>query len=454
MRRRADDWINATHILKAAGFDKPARTRILEREVQKETHEKVQGGYGKYQGPDYSSLRKGISDIGKAHGFPSSKVRLWRNAIPSTRSFVPSSSISQAMTVHHQLQSTPPTSQRFRRNLRSQNGVTVSQQQLDVGDSTDRSDKVSSRVHDDYDNISAQLNDDDSIPDDTTVASASFMGDDERYDMSQPSTGHRKRKREEQAQNAIEQAHVVYADELLDYFMLSNENSNAQKPEPPLNFQPDWIIDSEGHTSMHWAAAMGDVDVMKQLKRFGANLAAPNGKGETPLMRCVLFTNCLDKQTMPGVVKELIPTIESVDLCNSTALHHAAAVTATRQKHQCARYYLDIILNKMQEIFEPDRVRRILDAQDINGNTAIHIAAQNKARKCVRALMGRGASTDILNNNQVTAEDLIQELNAKPKHGALRCGLLLTIRARLTSWPPFQRSPRRGYYSTPTLPHL
>lgn len=51
MRRRHDDWINATHILKAAGFDKPARTRILEREVQKEMHEKVQGGYGKYQGP-------------------------------------------------------------------------------------------------------------------------------------------------------------------------------------------------------------------------------------------------------------------------------------------------------------------------------------------------------------------------------------------------------------------
>lgn len=50
MRRRSDDWVNATHILKAAGFDKPARTRILEREVQKGVHEKVQGGYGKYQG--------------------------------------------------------------------------------------------------------------------------------------------------------------------------------------------------------------------------------------------------------------------------------------------------------------------------------------------------------------------------------------------------------------------
>ncbi|KAI7250430.1 hypothetical protein KC335_g17083, partial [Hortaea werneckii] len=50
MRRRSDDWINATHILKVADYDKPSRTRILEREVQKGTHEKVQGGYGKYQG--------------------------------------------------------------------------------------------------------------------------------------------------------------------------------------------------------------------------------------------------------------------------------------------------------------------------------------------------------------------------------------------------------------------
>lgn len=50
MRRRSDGWLNATQILKVAGFDKPQRTRILEREVQRGVHEKVQGGYGKYQG--------------------------------------------------------------------------------------------------------------------------------------------------------------------------------------------------------------------------------------------------------------------------------------------------------------------------------------------------------------------------------------------------------------------
>lgn len=57
MRRRSDDWINATHILKVADYDKPARTRILEREVQKGVHEKVQGGYGKYQGRHFRNVK-------------------------------------------------------------------------------------------------------------------------------------------------------------------------------------------------------------------------------------------------------------------------------------------------------------------------------------------------------------------------------------------------------------
>lgn len=55
MRRRSDSYLNATQILKVADFDKPQRTRILEREVQTGTHEKVQGGYGKYQGTRMSN---------------------------------------------------------------------------------------------------------------------------------------------------------------------------------------------------------------------------------------------------------------------------------------------------------------------------------------------------------------------------------------------------------------
>lgn len=50
MRRRNDSCLNATQILKVANIDKGKRTKILEKEIQTGEHEKVQGGYGKYQG--------------------------------------------------------------------------------------------------------------------------------------------------------------------------------------------------------------------------------------------------------------------------------------------------------------------------------------------------------------------------------------------------------------------
>lgn len=61
MRRMADSWVNATQILKVAGISKSVRTKILEKQVQTQLHEKVQGGCklrlwanltidGKYQG--------------------------------------------------------------------------------------------------------------------------------------------------------------------------------------------------------------------------------------------------------------------------------------------------------------------------------------------------------------------------------------------------------------------
>lgn len=50
MKRRSDGWLNATQILKVAGVVKARRTKTLEKEIAAGEHEKVQGGYGKYQG--------------------------------------------------------------------------------------------------------------------------------------------------------------------------------------------------------------------------------------------------------------------------------------------------------------------------------------------------------------------------------------------------------------------
>lgn len=50
MIRKSDGFVNATQILRAAGLPKPARTKVLEREVTRGVHEKVQGGYAGSQG--------------------------------------------------------------------------------------------------------------------------------------------------------------------------------------------------------------------------------------------------------------------------------------------------------------------------------------------------------------------------------------------------------------------
>ncbi|KAK0716764.1 hypothetical protein B0T26DRAFT_265755 [Lasiosphaeria miniovina] len=405
MRRRQDDWINATHILKAAGFDKPARTRILEREVQKEVHEKIQGGYGKYQGTwipleqgESLALRNNIYDRlrpifefqpGTETPPPAPrhtskpKAPKARPAVPKWGSKSHKKTPSQASNVSHGPKGAP--------------------------------------VQEEFEQADSQLPEDDT-PDNLTVASASYMGEDDRYDTAQFSTGHRKRKREEMIQDLTQQQHAMYGDELLDYFLLSRNKQPTIRPDPPTNFQPDFEIDTERHTALHWASAMGDVDVIKQLKRFGANLRAQNVRGETPLMRAVNFTNCYEKQTFPLIMKELFGTVEARDASGCTVIHHAAVMkSGLVTSHSCSRYYLDNILNKLQETHHPDFVQQLLDAQDQEGNTAVHLAAQRDARKCIRALLGRGASTDIPNSEGIRAEDLIKELNAS-KSKTIRSG--------------------------------
>lgn len=265
-----------------------------------------------------------------------------------------------------------------------------------------------------FENGDATMADDDT-PDNMTIASASYMAEDD-FDMSHMSTGHRKRKREEQMQDLTEQQHAVYGDELLDYFLLSRNEEPTIKPDPPPNFQPNWPIDAENHTALHWASAMGDVDVIKQLKRFNAGIGVKNIRGETPFMRAVNFTNCFEKQSFPAVMKEFFETVDTRDNLGCTVLHHAAVMMNGRVfSPSCSRYYLDNLLNKLQETLDPSAFQQLLDAQDHDGNTALHMAAQRKARKCIRALLGRNASADVMNHEGTRAEDLIMELNATKK---------------------------------------
>lgn len=203
----------------------------------------------------------------------------------------------------------------------------------------------------------------------------------------------------------------MYGENLLDYYALDMRDPSAPRPEPPTNFRPDFPIDKHQNTALHWASAMGDIDGVRHMKRFGPSLAARNMRGETPLMHAVNFTNAFDKQSFPEIMDELLETIDARDLSGRTVLHHAVSHAVSVKYRRPARYYVENVLAKLQSTQDSAFVEQFVNAQDQKGDTAIHLAAENKNTKIIRSLLGRGASTSIRNGKGLHAEEMIRELN-------------------------------------------
>ncbi|KAL8677239.1 MAG: hypothetical protein Q9186_006312 [Xanthomendoza sp. 1 TL-2023] len=385
MRRRHDNWINATHILKVADHDKPARTRILEREVQKGIHEKVQGGYGKYQGT-WVPLHEGRL-LAERNGVLGKLLPLF--------DYVPGP-ISPPQAPKHQTAASNkgpkvPKPSKAQRNTQAM----LPPSQIS---------------EDQYDGISAQLNDDESMAH-SEIGSESFMGEDDGVYGYPP--GSRKRKRGPDV-SLLEQQHTLYADALLDYFMLSESDRHYRldPPQPPDGFMVNRPIDEQGHTALHWGAAMGDIETIRMFIGRGARIDAPNVRGETPLIRAVLFTNNYEKETMSKLVDILLETITFKDRYGGTVLHHVAMTTKSSSRKKSARYYLNVLLTKLGDMLPPQDFAHFLETRDNNGDTAVHIVARHNARKCVRVFLGRGVSVEIPNNNNETAAEIMHRSHA------------------------------------------
>lgn len=265
-----------------------------------------------------------------------------------------------------------------------------------------------SQLSEDFDEVSAQFNDEESI-ENSSVYSASFIQDRETPYYTHQISG-RKRKRAPEAQ-VVDQHQTLYADTLLDYFMLSSSGSaplSLEPPEPPADYEVDRPIDDLGHTALHWATAMGDIAVVKAFLDLNADSASRNARGETPLIRAVIFTNNYDKGTMGQIVDLLKDTLCIQDKYGCSVLHHVAATTNSHSRKRAARHYLEVLLHRFCQVLPPQQFAEFLNARDHQGDTALHIVARNLAKKCIRTLLGRGAITDIPNNHGETADQYIQ----------------------------------------------
>lgn len=519
MRRCKDDWVNATQILKCCNFPKAKRTKILEKGVQQGLHEKIQGGYGRFQGtwipladaqrlaanygvtPELAPvlyldtsdpnmvIPKKMKQVNK-DGTPVKRkytkkakkpeeiaAKKAKTDLASQEQFHPHSSFDtisrghtqmpqgslQANTPQQQLQfqmsqgnqQLPPTftqadflamgnnnmpaftahnqaiqsefqnyQMQFQRFQQQQNqqvpqnklyrgnvpysqvsGDAAAQPQM-AGFHHTKLPLSQSTNETNWSQDEHQKDSDTSISSNEEhlngeVKSNMFMmkqgTENLAPDMNSP--------KEQEEYNA-------YAAQLLKFFSEDNSNIPYFLHNPPYDFNINEAIDDEGHTPLHWSASIGNYALIHLLISKGANPLVVNSYGLNPLSKLISFNNCYELKNFPNVLDDLELCLINTDINGRTPLHYLCQFSKVKSKYESLRYYLGIILAKLTSLSKNannkavNLLKNVIDHQDVNGDTCLHLAAKSGCNKIFKFLTGYGARDDLVNVNNETAKYL------------------------------------------------
>lgn len=483
MRRRSDSWINATQLLKVAGVNKGQRTKILDKDIAaagKIPYEKIQGGYGRYQGTwipfheaiklaeqyNILSLIQPLMDYQPAPPLPplaglgQKSPRAVQPAVPlavppaqstptNTLPPLPPQSTSNPSQPTQSIltprangiaapsqppkddQPIPSPRKRSRASTSTPNGKSSAN-----ADSADDSrpttngkrprraaaqSNSSSRSEVTQEIPSSSLQPDASASTSSSSSIPAPPSADPSIPLDIPLPTRMQRSKKMTPPITINNEHRNL---LMTLFVTPDHDAPPASPSAqqqshqddsatttldkfPPDLDPNSPIDEQQHTALHWAAALARVPVVQSLIGLGADVHRGNAAGETPLMRAVLVTNNADSETFapPGLLSPLLPSLRTVDDADRTVLHHIATVAGIKGRAASARHYMECILHVLAERetspnesgnLRPE-YREFLDAQDVNGDTALNIAARVGSRFIVRMLVESGANTKLPN---------------------------------------------------------
>jgi regulatory protein SWI6 len=488
MRRRNDGWLNATQILKVAGVDKGKRTKVLEKEILVGEHEKVQGGYGKYQGTwisykrgrefcrqygveemlrpllDYDVSADGSGGQGqdtptKEQAMAANRKRFYNHLDngpsrgPTTNgtffsNISPSTSVAlAAMNKAARLNSPAPRPGTVQR----QSSRHLSQQEAYPGGSQQ------------------------------SMASQNSFGTESRFDSgygTQPNGSHeppRKRKRMNSNEamgppslpqnDSMRSATPTEPSDSFLYETLSQEFANAGSdtalpPLPPpntdeqtekLNLILDLFaessrtdysthpailqlsgedfnmpLDHSSNSALHWAATLAKVSLLKLLLWKGANIWRGNAAGQSPLISAVIVNNCWEHSCFPELLELLSPLIEVRDIQGRTVLHHIAVSSGIKGRAPSSKYYLEALLEFLV------RVGTQPNSSNNNSTTSTAAAVASIASQQVSIDdLGQESSDAPALNGSKGAVSLVRFLshivNAKDKAGNTALNLVARI---------------------------
>ncbi|KAK9893697.1 hypothetical protein P389DRAFT_107116 [Cystobasidium minutum MCA 4210] len=476
MRRRSDSWINATQLLKVAGIGKAQRTKILDRDIAGSggviPYEKIQGGYGRYQGTwipfheaakvadeygileliqpllDYQAAPAatqpplaGMNSSTSSNSAPTGQAGSEQQRQPANVANLQRQRTSQKQQLDQAMQSAAgsPSSASNMPNGQSVFGMPQepSQQPSTSGQQVNSTTSGRKRARSD---LTRSTNGNDGNASELAPVPI------KRLKMTTVRTGEDLYKLHRATKNTVDPQtiNIEHRNLLMSLFIPdasgSSEavgpSSSNQDIEPtniiasfPDDLDPDTPIDDHMHTALHWAAALARISTAKALIECGADPSRGNGMGETPLMRAVLVTNNFDSETFAplngseGLLSLLAPSIRTTDDADRTVLHHIALVAGIKGRSAAARHYMESILDWIitTEDASDEDIQTFLNAQDANGDTALNIAARVGSRPIVRMLLESGVDSLIPNKLGLRAGDfgLLDEGLQLPTEGEM-----------------------------------
>lgn len=198
-----------------------------------------------------------------------------------------------------------------------------------------------------------------------------------------------------------------YGDQILEYFISDTNQIPPVLINPPGDFDSNMAIDDDGHTSLHWACAMGRIRIVKLLLTAGADIFKVNKTGQTALMRSVMFANNYDVRKFPELYELLHKSTLNIDQHNRTVFHHIVDVAMSKGKTHASRYYMETVLNRLNDY--PRELADVINFQDEDGETALTMAARCRSKRLVKILIDHGADPKIVNHDGKSTEDYILE---------------------------------------------
>ncbi|SCW00085.1 LAFE_0B09120g1_1 [Lachancea fermentati] len=183
---------------------------------------------------------------------------------------------------------------------------------------------------------------------------------------------------------------------------------------PPSELDINFIIDDQGHTTLHWAAALSNVPLLKLVISLSANILQCNDRGFTAITKACFYNNCFKAGVFPQVLELLKPCLITPDMNGRLPLHYLVELSVNKSKDPVViNYYMDSILDVLQQE-DIALLRMCLNYQDNMGNTVLHLAALNLNLELCNKLCYLGSSMDIINLEHETATSILARFNLVP----------------------------------------